>query len=87
MSDDLRQAWRGLRAMPLVAAVVVLSLGLGIGANTTVFSWLQMARWKPQPQSDWTSAPKSTEQSETRTWVSRANCRPMASAASSPVLA
>ena len=49
MIDDLRQAWRGLRAMPLVAAVVVLSLGLGIGANTTVFSWLQMVRWKPLP--------------------------------------
>jgi predicted permease len=49
MIDDLRQAWRGLRAVPLVAAVVVLSLGLGIGANTTVFSWLQMVRWKPLP--------------------------------------
>ena len=49
MMDDLRQAWRGLRAMPLVAAVIVLSLGLGIGANTTVFSWLQMVRWKPLP--------------------------------------
>ncbi len=49
MIDDLRQAWRGLRAMPLVAAVIVVSLGLGIGANTTVFSWLQMVRWKPLP--------------------------------------
>jgi predicted permease len=47
--SDLRQAWRGLRAMPLVAAVIVVSLGLGIGANTTVFSWLQMVRWKPLP--------------------------------------
>ncbi len=49
MIDDLRQAWRGLRAMPLVAAVIVASLALGIGANTTVFSWLQMVRWKPLP--------------------------------------
>jgi predicted permease len=49
MIDDLRQAWRGIRAMPLVAAVIVVSLGLGIGANTTVFSWLQMVRWKPLP--------------------------------------
>src|SRR5687767_4559616 len=49
MIDDLRQAWRGLRAMPLVATVVVASLGLGVGANTTVFSWLQMVRWKPLP--------------------------------------
>jgi predicted permease len=49
MIDDVRQAWRGLRAMPLVAAVVIASLGLGVGANTTVFSWLQMVRWKPLP--------------------------------------
>ena len=35
--------------MPLVSLVIVASLGLGIGANTTVFSWLQMVRWKPLP--------------------------------------
>jgi predicted permease len=49
MIGDLRHAWRGLRAMPLVSIVIVASLGLGIGANTTVFSWLQMVRWKPLP--------------------------------------
>ena len=49
MIDDLRQAWRNVRAGPLVAAVIVGSLALGIGANTTVFSWLQMVRWKPLP--------------------------------------
>ena len=49
MIGDLRHAWRGLRAMPLVSLVVVASLALGIGANTTVFSWLQMVRWKPLP--------------------------------------
>ena len=49
MIGDLRHALRGLRAMPLVSIVIVASLGLGIGANTTVFSWLQMVRWKPLP--------------------------------------
>ena len=49
MIGELRHAWRGLRAMPLVSIVIVASLGLGIGANTTVFSWLQMVRWKPLP--------------------------------------
>ena len=49
MIGELRHAWRGLRAMPLVSLVIVASLGLGIGANTTVFSWLQMVRWKPLP--------------------------------------
>ena len=35
--------------MPLVSAVVIVSLAIGIGANTVVFSWLQMVRWKPLP--------------------------------------
>ncbi len=49
MSNDLQHAWRALRAMPLVSAVIVVSLAIGIGANTVVFSWLQMVRWKPLP--------------------------------------
>ncbi|MBI2535458.1 MAG: ABC transporter permease [Gemmatimonadetes bacterium] len=35
---ELRDAFRALRATPLVSAVAVLSLGLGIGANTAIFS-------------------------------------------------
>src|SRR5260370_35767699 len=47
--SDLRHAWRMILKMPLTAAVVVGSLGVGIGVNATVFSWIQAVVFSPIP--------------------------------------
>jgi predicted permease len=40
---------RSIARMPGLAAVVILSLGIGIGVNTAVFSWIQAVILKPLP--------------------------------------
>ncbi|HZP48583.1 MAG TPA: ADOP family duplicated permease [Vicinamibacterales bacterium] len=50
--SDLRVAIRSLRATPLVAAAAILSLALGIGANTAVFSLLDSLALKSLPIRD-----------------------------------
>jgi predicted permease len=47
--QDLRFALRGLRKNPGLTLVAALSLGLGIGANTTVFTWMQSFVLRPLP--------------------------------------
>jgi putative ABC transport system permease protein len=49
LTTDLRDGWRSLRATPIVTAVAVLSLALGIGANTALFSILNGLLLKSLP--------------------------------------
>ena len=49
---DIRYAWRTLRASPLFTLTAILSLSLGIGANTAVFTLLHASLWKPLPVKD-----------------------------------
>ena len=49
MLSDVRQAWRMIGRMPGLAAVVIVSLGVGIGVNTAVFSWIQAMVLNPIP--------------------------------------
>ena len=49
MLSDLRYAFRQFCKSPGFTAVVVLSLALGIGANTTVLCWLQKFVMSPLP--------------------------------------
>ena len=46
---DLRHACRSIARMPVLATVIVLSLAIGIGVNTVVFSWIQSRVLKPIP--------------------------------------
>ncbi len=47
LARDVRHAFRSIRRMPGVAAVVIGSLAIGIGVNSTIFSWIQTQLWKP----------------------------------------
>lgn len=72
--SDVRLACRGLIRAPGFASVAILTLALGIGANTAMLSIAQAALWRPMPVGDpdrlvhlwetnplkhWTDAPAS----------------------------
>src|SRR5262245_50197605 len=50
--NDVRVAIRSLKAAPLVTAAAILSLALGIGANTAIFSLVNGLLLRPLPVLD-----------------------------------
>src|SRR5271155_3597640 len=52
MFDDLKFAFRQLRKSPAFAITAILTLALGIGANTAIFSLLDQALLRSLPVRD-----------------------------------
>src|SRR5580700_9529331 len=48
-SDQLRQVLRRLGRAPLFTAITLLSLAIGVGANTVIFSVIEAVLLKPLP--------------------------------------
>lgn len=69
---DLRSALRSLTNTPTLSAIIILTLALGIGANTTMFSFVDAILFRPLP----VSAPDqlvrifSFDEKENKTWNS-----------------
>src|SRR6478752_7330811 len=49
---DLRYAFRTLRNQPIFSLVAILTLTLGIGANTAIFSVIYQLLLRPLPYAD-----------------------------------
>jgi predicted permease len=49
LAQDLRYGLRGFRRSPVFAATAILSLALGIGANTAIFGVINAAMLRPLP--------------------------------------
>ena len=49
---DLRYAWRGIGRRPVFSLTAVVTLAIGIGANTAIFTLLYSLLLRPLPVAD-----------------------------------
>jgi predicted permease len=49
LTDDIRHAFHAWRRMPVLSATVILTVALGVGANTAVFSVVYAVIFRPLP--------------------------------------
>jgi putative ABC transport system permease protein len=49
LAQDLRDAWRGLRRTPVITVTAILTLALGVGSSTAVFSVVHTILLRPLP--------------------------------------
>jgi len=49
LRQELRNALRSIRSAPGVAVVAILTIAAGVGANTTIFSWIRSLLLNPLP--------------------------------------
>jgi predicted permease len=66
MTDDLKYSIRTLSRAPAFAVVAILTLALGIGLNTSVFSIVNVMLFRPLP----------VERPEELVWISSASTKP-----------